>query len=279
MTHTGFKTLFLSLAFFVITGIASAANITSSNGFTAKGPYNILVPLGFEYVLPIDWAYLMYNVVSIGLLFLLMCASDQWDSPAFCILIPIFAGIFAFFGWFNDHNTTMGVWEIIIATGILGTGIYMKEQNRLKWGSGGGGSTLVNFVFYIILLQACVGLVNNTNIWENGNMAPTPENYQNIDLEQQIGGMNNQGGLFADIAAFITMLGMIAIQALQMLLSILATIAVFSLVLVWIFPFLLESSFAMGILVVVQIVIWLLYAWYYYMIMYKPPSLDQIGVG
>jgi hypothetical protein len=262
----------------LITPVMAAANTTSSNGLTASGPFNILVSLGLEYIVPIDWAYLIYNFIAIGLLYFAMSMASQRNMRFFTVIVPMLGGMFAYFGWYNNYNSTIPVIPMVIATGVIGYGIYLKDTNREKWGAGGGGSTLINFVFYIILLQACVGLVNSSNIWSN-NAAPTPNQYQNVDLGQQIGGISNQGGLLSGGISTLIMLGLLAIQALIMIISIIATIAAFSLVVVWTFPFLLASPWTILILGVVQVVVWLLYVWFYFIMIYKPPVLDQIGVG
>lgn len=262
----------------LVPSVMAAANITSSNGLTNKGPFNILVSFGLEYVVPLDWAYMFYNFIAIALLYFATSMASQRNMRFFVVIVPILAGMFAFFGWYNSYNSTVPVWPIVIASALIGVGIYLKDTNREKWGAGGGGSTLVNFVFYIILLQACVGLVNGSNIWGN-NSAPTPNQYQNVDLQGQIGGINNSGGLLGGAISTGVMLLTLGIQALIMILSIIATVAAFSVVLVFIFPWLSQSPMALAVLGVVQIVIWLLYVWFWFIMIYKPPALDQIGVG
>ena len=263
---------------FLVALIAPVMAGSASNGITFGGPFNILVSLGFEYVVPLDYAYLFYNVIGIGLLYLAMATASQRNMRFFAVIVPLLAALFAYFGWYNSYGTTVSVWPMIIATGMIGVGIYLKDANREKWGAGGGGSTLVNFVFYIILLQACVGLVNSSNLWQT-NLATNPTQYQNVDLETQIGGINNSGGFWGNAIAMATMAGVMAFQALMMIGSILATIAAFSVVLVFCFPFLQSSPFALAVLGVTQIVIWLLYVWMWFVMVYKPPALDYIGVG
>jgi hypothetical protein len=276
----GMKKLFFLLLTMVIliAPVMAASHLTSSNGLTASGPYNILLSLGLEYLVPIGWAYLIYNFIAIGLLYLAMSVASQRNMRFFAVIIPMLAGIFAFFGWYNNYNSTVPVWPLVIATSLIGAGIYLKDTNREKWGSGGGGTTIINFVFYIILLQACVGLVNNSGIWGNNN-APTPDQYQNVDLQAQIGGINNTGGWLGVAGSVLTTLTVVGYQACQMIFSILATVAVFSLVLIFVFPFLATSTLAIAVLAVTQIVIWLLYSWMFFLMTYKPPVIDQLGVG
>jgi hypothetical protein len=276
MMHIKYKLLILALI--AIVGTVSATNITSSCGLTASGPFNILVSLGLEYILPIDWAYLFYNVIALTLLYATLSLASQRDIRFYAVGLPLLAAALAFFGWYNGYGTSsMQIWGNIIATGLIGTGVYLKETNREKWGAGGGGSTLINFVFFIILLQACVGLINGSQIWQD-NTAPTPTQYQNVNLEQQIGGINNSGGLFGGAISTLEMLGVLAIQALIMVLTVIATIAAFSAVLVFVFPF-LGSGLPLQILIVTQIVVWLLYLWMWFIFTYKPPAIDQIGIG
>jgi hypothetical protein len=274
------KIIFIAilLAVLIPSVMAAAGNTTASRSLTASGAFDVLVSLGLEYVVPLDWAYLLYNFIAISLLYFAMSVASQRNMRFFAVIIPILAGMFAYFGWFNNYGSTMSVWGMIIATSLIGVGIYLKDANREKWGAGGGGSTLVNFVFYMILLQACVGLVNSSNLWQ-ANTAPTPTQYQNVNLEEQIGGINNTGGLFSGFISTITMLGSMAIQAIQLMLSVMATIVAFSVVLVITFPFLRESAFALAILTVIQVVIWLLYLWLWFIMIYKPPAIDQIGIG
>jgi len=276
--HTTYKKILITIFMVLLVAPSMAANTTSYCGITAKGPYNILVSLGLEYIVPLDWAYLIYNMIGIGLLYLAMATASQRNMRFFAIIIPILAGMLAYFGWYNNYGSTVSVWPMIIATGMIGFGIYLKDTNREKWGSGGSGSTLVNFVFYIILLQSCVGLVNSSNLWQV-NTAPTPTQYQNVDLEQQIGGINNTGGFWGNAITMVTMVGVMAIQSFMLIISILATIAAFSVVVIFCFPFLAASPFALAVLAVVQIIVWLLYLWMWFIMTYKPPAIDQIGVG
>ena len=275
--HTAYKIL-LVITTFLFNAVAAADNLTSSNGFTASGPFNILVSFGLEYILPIDWAYLFYNFIAIALLYYAMSMASQRYARFFAIIIPLLAGMFAYFGWFNNHNSSVPILPLIIATSLIGVGIYLKGSNKENYGSGGPGLTLINFVYFIILLQACVGLVNNSNIWNN-NIAPTPDQYQNVDLQTQIGGLNNMGGFMGGAISTAIMLLNLGIQACMMMLSILVSIVAFSVVLVFVFPFLSSSPLALAILGVTQIVVWLLYAWFIFIIFFKPPALDQLGVG
>lgn len=278
--RTAYKTFFVAVLLLLLASntVTAAANLTSSNGFTAKGPFNILVSLGLEYILPIDWAYLFYNFIGIALLYFAMSMASQRYARFFVIIVPLLAGAFAFFGWLNSYNSSVPIMPLIVAAALIGVGVYLKGANRENYGTGGPGLTLINFVYFIILLQACVGLVNNSNIWQ-GNMAPTPDQYQNVDLQGQIGGLNNIGGFMGGAISTAIMLLNVGIQACMMILSILASIAMFSVVLLFVFPFLSASPLALAILGVTQIVIWLLYTWFIFIIFFKPPALDNIGVG
>lgn len=248
--------------------LAAEGNISASRSVTANGPYDLLVPLGIEKVLPLDIALMFYNWIAVMLLFFLIAMASQRNMRFFNIIAPLLAGIFAYFGWLNDAND-LKVWSIIGLTALLSVGIYMKDTNKEKWGSGGPGLTLLNFVFFMILLQAAVGVVNSTNIWEH-NLAVTPEKYQNVDLETEMSSLSNTGGLMSGAISTALALLELGIMILQLILSIILTIAAFSITLYLVFPFLYDNLLVVALIGAVQVVVWLLYAWFMFVIIYKP---------
>lgn len=253
----------------LIAPVYAADNVTASRGVTAKGPYNLLVPLGIEKVVtPLSTALMYYNWIAVMMIFFVMAMASQRNMRFFVIIIPLLAALLAYFGWLNDPNP-LKVWSLIGLTGLMAVGIYMKDTNKEKWGSGGPGLTLLNFVFFMILLQAAVGIINSTAIWEQ-NTAETPEKYQNVDLESQMGGISNVGGLLEGaITTAIALLAM-GIMLLQMIISIILTIVAFSVTLLLVFPFLAGNPLVLVIIGSIQVIIWLLYAWFLFTIIYKP---------
>jgi hypothetical protein len=249
--------------------LAAGTNVTASRGVTAKGPYGLLVALGIEQVIPLSSALMFYNWIAIALLFFAMSMASQRNMRFFVIIVPLMAAMFGYFGWLNDASNPAKVWGIIITSGLLGAAIYMKDTNKEKWGSGGPGLTLLNFVFYIILLQSCVGVINTSAIWEH-NTAVTPSQYQNVDLSAQMTGISNTGGLMGDAISTAVALIEVGIMVLKMILSIIASIAAFSVVLVLIFPWLSGSTLVLAVLGAAQVIVWLLYAWFFFQIIYKP---------
>ena len=105
-------------------------------------------------------------------------------SMRFSIMsIDLFAGIFWWFGWMSFYvptSNTVNWWtplSLIILAGVMGGAIYLKEANRERYGTGGTGLTLINVLYYFILLQTIIGFVNMTGIWAT-NSAVTPTAYQ-----------------------------------------------------------------------------------------------------
>jgi hypothetical protein len=124
----------------------------------------------------------------------------------------------------------------------------------------------------MILLQTAVGLVNGTAIWDH-NTAPTPNVYQNVDLGAQMGGISNTGGLLGDTVGTALALIGIGIMVLKMVISIIITVAAFSVILLVMFPWLGANPLTLAVLGGVQVVIWLLYIWLFFQLTFKP-NLD-----
>jgi hypothetical protein len=158
---------------------------------------------------------------------------------------------------------------------MLGVSIYMKDTLKERFGIGGPGSTLVTLVTFMILLQTSVGLINGIGLFET-NVAPTPNQYQNVDLSTQTTNLNNQGGLFADILSSGSIVLDIFISAIKMGLTIIASIAVFAVVLASIYPWMAATTGGALVLTALQVGIWLLYAFYIYDLFVKPPN--DLGV-
>lgn len=255
----------------VTTPVVSAATevIGASRGVTCKGSYGVLVPLGLEQFMPLSTALMFYNWIAIMLLFFAMAMASQRNMRFFVVIVPLMAALFAYFGWLNDSSNPTRMAALIVATGVISAGIYMKDTNKEKWGSGGPGLTLLNFVFIMILLQGCVGLVNTTGIWQE-NLAPTPSQYQNVDLETQLNGISNTGGFLEGAISTVVALLEMGLALLKMIISIIITIVAFSVTLYLVYPFLYGNVIVVAIIGVVQVIVWLLYAWFFFTIVFKP---------
>lgn len=257
----------LLVSLIVVPVMADAGNITSSRGVTAKGPSGMLVPLGLENVMPLATALMYYNWIAVGLLFFAMYIASQRNARFFVVLVPMAAGIFAYFGWLNSTNSGK-MWGMIIVSAILAVAIYMKETNTEKRGSGGPGLTVMNVVWYMILLQACVGMVNGMALFET-NSAPTPSQYQNVDLAAQTDNM--AGGILAGAVSTLVILAEMALAILVIIVQIIVSVVAFSVVLLTIFPWMAGNPFALLLLAVFQVIIWAAEIWFFFLIIYKPP--------
>lgn len=247
----------LLICLLVVSGVAatSTTNITSYRAVTLKGPSGLLVPLGIENYMPLDEALVWYNWICFAIIFPFACAAGSRETRFFVIAIPIITAIFAWWGWFNtpDPATTYG---LIIVSALMGVGLYMKGALRENWGLGGPGSTLINLVVYIIILQAVIGFVNTSTIW-NENTGIANEDYSNVDLSEQTEGLISEGGVLNTLINTATILYNIAFSAIRVLVSIIASIALFSVVLLLAFPF-LNTPIALAFLTVLQVGNWVL---------------------
>lgn len=272
MTNKIFIVALVFIALMVLAPLAAAATIPNqsmSRGVTAKGPSGLLVTLGIEEVVtPLEVALDLYLWISVLLVLLITTMASQRNTRFFLILIPIFSAIFAWFGWLDTGNDTQ-LWGLILVASLFGVALYMKDTNKEKWGSGGPGSTIVNLVIFMILLQSVVGFVNGAAIW-NDNTGDIPDDkWQNVDLEEELPAMSNSGGLLEGLVTTVLAVLIMGIEILKVLMMIMLSIVAFSLVLYLSFPF-LQVPLVTAFLVIVQVGIYILYALFIWQIFYKP---------
>lgn len=248
----------------VIAPMASAAEQSQIRGVTAQGPSGLLVSLGIEQAIPnLQVALQMYMWIAVLLLVLIAGVASQRNMRFFAILIPTFAGIFTWFGWLQIG------WEVIICASLLGVFIYMKDSLKEKWGSGGPGSTIVNIAIYLIILQSTIGFVNSTAIWDHNAGTTTDNKWANVNLQDEMPKMSNAGGLYDDISSTLYAAAMIGLGALKMILTVLLSVALFSVVLYAAFPF-LQVPTVVAFLAIMQVGIWFVYGMLIFTLFWKP---------
>jgi hypothetical protein len=263
--------LLLLLVMFLTSPLVSAATevIGASRGVTGKGPSGVLIPLGFEQYMPLSTALMFYNWIAIMLLFLCAAMASQRNMRFFAVILPLLAALFAYFGWMNDQSNPANMWGQIILCGVVAGGLYLKESNKENNGIAGPGTTLGNFVLFMILLQASTGLVSSTQIWDS-DVVVVASQYQNVDLEQQMTGISSTGGFLGPFVSSALIIVEVGISALKTVLSIILTVASFGTTLMLIYPFLWGSPGAIAVIGIAQIIVWLLYALFFYQQFWKP---------
>ena len=191
-----------------------------STGFIAlnmimNGPGGILVPLGFENWMDPQMATMYYNYVAAILLLLIAATTGSRGEPAYCVLIPIFAGMFTLFGWFSFAGNLNALAMMIIA-GAFGVMIYMNETNHERNGVAGPGSKLLNIVFFIILFQTVLGIMPAMGLFNptatgapsyNQTYCPPSAQcgaYSNVDITYSTNQINNQAGFISGAVSVVT---------------------------------------------------------------------------
>lgn len=180
-----------------------------------SGPAGVLVPLGIEYFCDTTTTTMMYNYIGALLLVFIAATAGSRSEPAYCILIPIFAGMFTLFGWLSFSSKANAI-AIMIIAGFLGVMIYMNEVNRERNGIGGPGSKMLNIIFFLILFQTVLGIMPafglfdpdavSTSSYGNNYCPPgaTCSSYSNIDIQQTTSEIGDTGGLLSGVASVIT---------------------------------------------------------------------------
>lgn len=237
--------------------------LSQGAGVTMKGPNGVLVDMGLPST---GW----YQWISMCCLFMLASLASQRTKQYWALLIPIFAAIFLWFGWFTGKSTLAG---IVILCAVLGAIIYMKSSLREKFGIGGPGTMLLNIIVYLMILQACVGFINGLEIWSDAgmtNQAVTPTNaYMNIELTT-ISNLQGAAGLTGDIIATATIFVDMALTALGIFGFMLFSLITIYPTIQLLFPWMLQSAQTIALFALIQIGIWIMYVLFIYQTWYKP---------
>lgn len=237
--------------------------LSQGAGVTMKGPNGVLVDMGLPST---GW----YQWISMCCLFMLASLASQRTKQYWALLIPIFAAIFLWFGWFTGKSTLAG---IVILCAVLGAIIYMKSSLREKFGIGGPGTMLLNIIVYLMILQACVGFINGLEIWSDAgmtNQAVTPTNaYMNIELTT-ISNLQDAAGLTGDIIATATIFVDMALTALGIFGFMLFSLITIYPTIQLLFPWMLQSAQTIALFALIQIGIWIMYVLFIYQTWYKP---------
>ena len=265
--------------------LATDTNVSFSNGLTFTAAYGLRVSFGLEKIMPVNWAFLIYNGMALGLLLFVAGYASQRNARFSIMSLDFFAAIFWWFGWMSFYvpaSDTVNWWtplSLIILAGVMGGAIYLKDANRDRYGTGGTGLTLINMLYFFILLQTTIGFVNMTGIWAtNTAVTPTAYQYNNVDLAGQVTSNSNIGGFMGGIISTVTGLALLAIQAAQMILTVLQGIVGYDSILLAAFPWINMSPVGVAFLLCFKVVILLLDGWFIFLIFFKPPPLDNLGV-
>jgi len=216
-------------------------HIIVSGVVMTKGLLGILISLGIENWVTATQAYYLYNLISVAIILFIAAMSGPRSEAAFTIIVPIFAGIFMFFGWMRlaTPSQTQGLFYLVVIMGMLGVLMYMNDQNRQTYGTVGPGSKLFNVALFIALFTASLTVVSGFSIFPTASTQPvqgtcavgfTCDAYNNIDFTTT---SNSFKGAAGDIQAGSMLTGGLemAWKMTLMVISILVGIFAFPLVL------------------------------------------------
>ena len=156
----------------IATVSATDYHVVVAGSVTTKGLLGILVSLGIENWVTATQAMYLYNLISICFILVVAAMAGPRSEAAFCILVPIIAGMFMGFGWLQlaTLSDTRGFFFLIVVMFLFGIFIYMNEQNRDKYGIVGPGSKMFNLAFYLALFSVALTLVSGFYHNPNGTI-------------------------------------------------------------------------------------------------------------
>lgn len=251
------------------------------SGVTQNGPGGILIPLGIERLSEMGlisptMVTFYYNMFVIFIMMLIAVSASQRDLKFMNIMLPLWAGVSIFSGWLTYPNPVTGL-GIVIVAGMVGVGNYMTDTLHEKNGIAGPGNKVILIFKFLVILQCVVVFVNSAAIFPADVTQLTPSNpsYSTIDLNLQMHGISSSGGMINDAVNFIvdiaTIAAQIATSALIVVLKCLVSLALFSVVLSQVFPWILQAgATGAAFLVVLQFAIWTMYLLFIFTIFYRP---------
>jgi hypothetical protein len=206
-----------------------------------KGLTGVLIPLGFDAFVSSTQAMYLYNLIAISLLFFIAAFSGPRSEAAFCIIIPIFAGMFELFGWLRMPTAAQqsSLVVLTIITALLGVFIYMNDQNRQTYGTA-TGSKVVVVALFLMFFSGALTLTSGFSIFPAGDNQPVPgtcaagfacDAFNNIDFSTSSGALAQNGGLGGSISTALNTIPGATVGAFILLLNILVGVFAFPVVL------------------------------------------------
>jgi hypothetical protein len=244
--------LAILVSFFVIGigyGATPSQTIVGSDTATMNGPAGVGISLGFEYVpgMSLAQAVWFYNIIAMMGLIAIATMASYADVESTSILLVGFTGFFMFIGWLQAPNPALE-YSIIIGMGLLAAALYMKSRMREIWGLGGPGTTLLNVVIFIIILESTVALVNNSGVFSQ-NYGTGGNDFSGISASAQstVVGQASGGGALTSLISTGSLVGTLLVAAIVGFLSIIEGVFLFYFVVTAAFPILTGSSIALAI--------------------------------
>lgn len=248
---------------------ATTQYATQYSAVSMLGPTGVGVSLGF----PTEYIY-FYNYISLGFLFLIATSASERNSSFFALLLPLFAAMFAWWGWLVVPTGSQ-LWGIVICCGVLATAIFFKGKQQEKFGIAGPGSPFLNIVFWMVVIQASIGFINASGLFAF-NSAVTPSQYQTVQLSTTVPNIAGTGGWWNTITSDAYLLGSAAFSAWGMLWGTLSAIVNFKALVISIAPFMATSPLVDTMLTVITIGIDFIIAIAVWMWLFKPPLGETV---
>ena len=195
----------------LISTVSAHTNVTTVVGgaVMTKGLLGILISLGIENHLTSVQAIYCYNLISLCILIFIAAMSGPRSEAAFCIIVPIFAGLLLYFGWLQlaTKAMTQNLYFLIVMMVVFGIMLYMNDQNKQNYGTIGPGSKVFNLAIYLALFGACLTLVSGFTVGGLNPAAqsqPLPgtcqvglpcDNFSNIDVTETTNTMKSASAL------------------------------------------------------------------------------------
>jgi hypothetical protein len=242
-------------------------------GITGTGPGGVMVSLGLEQVVsnPVLVTQ-FYNYWALLTLLVIAVSAGQRDSKFVTVLLPLWAAFEMYVGWLKYPDSATG-FGIIVVCAALSIMMYMVETRHERFGIAGPGNMVVKIFTFLILLQCVVVFFNTSAIFpsDTPQLSASNNQYAAIDLGSQMGKISDSGGILETAVDTVSATVQLAISALILILKCLLSIALFSVVLSQVFPWIVQAGpIGAAFLILMQFAIWLMYVLFIYQVFYRP---------
>jgi hypothetical protein len=262
---------------------ATSTGMIGSTGQT-MGPLGLLISLGFEYfpTVQASTALFIYRWIAFIAIFAIALLADRRSSTIIGVGAVIVSAFCAYVGWFTVPLPSGGInpagpWSLIILMAILTVISYFTEQNKIQYGLSSPGDVVMKLFMFLVIFNSFIGIMSSSYIFSGAVGLPsTPplcnsNNYANCAFNQTNGmaqlqslqsSPSNNGGVFGIFTGGLDLVmsaSSIAINALFMIASVALSLVFVTAPLLATYPWIWQSTPALGFLGLFQVFVWFIY--------------------
>jgi len=253
-----------------------------ANSILGKTAFGLLIDLHIQDFVPVNDAIMYYNYIGIFVVVLWAAFAGQGNESRYTFTTPLIAALMVFIGWLHADDAA-SYWGIILFCILLGALMYINDMNHEKYGVAGPGDKVIAAAFMIICFTASMGFVASETFGvfpDTGSSGATQnvmcgraytcDSSGNIALDVSVNAIKDSGGFSLDVISIGMALAAMAVSAIKMIFIVIGSVLFFSVVMMAAYPALASSTQVVAFMLVLNVVIWAIYAMAVFRWMVKP---------